>query len=441
VAETKLLPADKHRLLLTIDDCKGVVTAADAALQTGLPVAVVRLELNKLAEKTGGQLDVTAGGGVIYRFPLDLAAALHDSDAEIRMQELKELLQSIGFFILRVLFGAILLTTVWLFKPPWNQSRAVILYFVALFGVAWGETDPAAQFRRHNDEAYLKTADALGLGNILNVFSPHYRWRNRRLENALELLKPQPEQRERKATFITACFSFVFGDGNPNYLFDDLSWQAIAEVIRQNRGAVVYEQLAPYLNQGCGSADEEAIIPVLVRFQGYPEVTPTGNLVYVFPDYTSLIKSAPNVTLPSFIAEQEWKFSELAFPYLIPVWIVSSLIFCMSFIEWRHPEALVWLTWLPPGFMMWQLMLPFSSFFLVVPLCRFLLITLKNAQIDDRNRWREGQALILKNESGKLGRKMLEREAFIVLPASREQWKVEYTTAKDVLEQNDWKES
>ena len=81
----------------------------------------------------------------------------------------------------------------------------------------------------------------------------------------------------------------------------------IAQVIRQNGGAVVAEQLAPYLDvpapsnpagyaiSGSGPlttvVDESYVLPVLTRLNGQPEVTPDGNIVYVFPD---LMTSAGN---------------------------------------------------------------------------------------------------------------------------------------------------
>lgn len=71
-------------------------------------------------------------------------------------------------------------------------------------------------------------------------------------------------------------------------------------MIRQNGGAVVAEQLAPYLdcpapsdpqayamsggNALTGVVDESFILPVLTRLNGRPEVTRDGSIVYVFPE-------------------------------------------------------------------------------------------------------------------------------------------------------------
>ena len=43
-------------------------------------------------------------------------------------------------------------------------------------------------------------------------------------------------------------FSFVFGDGDPNAALRAARVQALAGVIRESGGAVVAEQIAPYLD-------------------------------------------------------------------------------------------------------------------------------------------------------------------------------------------------
>lgn len=77
-------------------------------------------------------------------------------------------------------------------------------------------------------------------------------------------------------------------------------FRLIAAVIRRSGGAVVAEQLAPYLDvpappdptaYAVGGAspltvnvDESFVLPALTRLNGRPEVTPNGDIVYVFPD-------------------------------------------------------------------------------------------------------------------------------------------------------------
>ena len=49
--------------------------------------------------------------------------------------------------------------------------------------------------------------------------------------------------------FLESVFSFLFGDGNPNADLEEYRWQAIGSVIRSNKGSVVGEQIAPYIDE------------------------------------------------------------------------------------------------------------------------------------------------------------------------------------------------
>lgn len=48
-------------------------------------------------------------------------------------------------------------------------------------------------------------------------------------------------------SFIESVYSFVFGDGDPNFNLEERRYRQIAQLIRENGGAVTAEQLAPYL--------------------------------------------------------------------------------------------------------------------------------------------------------------------------------------------------
>lgn len=75
-------------------------------------------------------------------------------------------------------------------------------------------------------------------------------------------------------------------------------YRVVAQIIRENGGAVVAEQLAPFLDPpepkadaesytvkvGEAVVDESFMLPVLTRLNGRPEVTEEGQIVYVFPE-------------------------------------------------------------------------------------------------------------------------------------------------------------
>eukprot|EP00966_Prymnesium_polylepis_P042697 992321-Prymnesium_polylepis.1 len=89
-----------------------------------------------------------------------------------------------------------------------------------------------------------------------------------------------------------AIFSFVFGDGDPNEGLRAARVKALAEVIRANGGAVIAEQLAPFLDPPAAPSsdpsrwlvDESWVLPAIMELGGRPDVSDDGSIVYVFDE-------------------------------------------------------------------------------------------------------------------------------------------------------------
>lgn len=107
-------------------------------------------------------------------------------------------------------------------------------------------------------------------------------------------------------------FSFLFGDGNPNANLEERRWQEIAAVIRNHRGAVVAEQIAPYLDnlgEKYQQEYEDYMLPVLTRFNGQPEVSSEGQIVYYFPELQVRASKNYRQSIPVYLEESLWRFS------------------------------------------------------------------------------------------------------------------------------------
>merc|ERR1712137_488581 len=88
-----------------------------------------------------------------------------------------------------------------------------------------------------------------------------------------------------KMSFFESVYSFVFGDGDPNkQIREERRWQLVAEAIAESGGSVVAEQVAPFLDPPkWNGVDEQraldqAMLPVLLRLRGRPEVGPEGDI-------------------------------------------------------------------------------------------------------------------------------------------------------------------
>ena len=235
-------------------------------------------------------------------------------------------------------------------------------------------------------------------------FDPDYGRRRRR----------QPKGRESDLNFLEAVFSFLFGDGDPNADLEDRRWQSIATVIRANHGVVTAEQIAPFLGdlgQGWSNELEDYMIPVLSRFNGVPEVSPEGGIVYQFPELQVMAEARQSGTAPNYLSEFPRRFSQAS----------SGQIFG-SYWSWRSQPD-----WCPgpgqsphrPGTggpnwragCLCQLHLLATAgvrgvAFLVIPLVRYFWVQRQNSKIEARNQRRQERAEVLTQPSPELQEKL-----------------------------------
>jgi len=443
-AHMALAADQKERIILAVEDLGGLVSASDVALNTGMPLALVTRGLQQIACDASCNMLVSEQGEVCFKFPQNLAEIYVAKDKALQFTRYRRIGQDIVFFLARIIFAFTLLYAIWLFRPA-ASARAMFWYVLIIFGGIWlekGDNQWREKDQIQRQDKWMSFTDAIGFGNLANIFSWRYRHRHRKIEDIWELLKVEEESRYSRASFFNVCFSFVFGDGNPNNRFDELQWHVVAEVIRQNKGAVIVEQLSPYLC--CPPDDEDSMLPVLVRFGGQPQVADNGTIVYLFPE---LMKSkGTSLTMPLFLTERNWKFSELPFTYIAPVWFVSTLMLLVSYFCSLHPDLNslhpdFFTTWfcnfLPEGFYNWHFVLPFSLFFLLVPAGRFIAVWTHNSELDERNRLRAYFAeMVVKPESELAAKLTLRKQYELEENLDDRGGRAAYSTERDVLEQD-----
>jgi hypothetical protein len=454
----------KEHIICSIKELGNEVTVSDVALATGLPVSQVSSALQELAYESHSHLLVTQKGEVSFKFVENLSVVIATKNREFVFAHLKRVSTKLCFFIARVLFGVTLLTAVWMFRPAipsqfgafldfnvvqlWNWFF-LGLYIMLVFGGPWlfellmipqQTTEKYSQGRKNNSShdsvGWMSIADALGIVQLANIFSWHYQFHAQPCRDLWHALNAsEDESLYTKASIFYVCFSFVFGDGSSNYDYEETKWQVVAEVIRENRGAVIVEQIAPYLC--CAPDDEDSILPVLVRFGGHPEVSRSGHLIYVFPELTK--GKGVSFVMPKFLVEHTCRFSHLPFPYLLPVWFISAFTLLISYSEYLHPELVSgwWRQYLSEGLTNWQFVLPFSVVFCLFPSLRFIYVWLVNSEIEERNKLRAYFAHLLDKPEPALYEKLRERKEFVLLPEliDRRLENIRYTTEKTTLEQ------
>lgn len=273
----------------------GRVTVSDVAASAGVGLESAERDIVLLASLTGAAIDVTDSGDVAYRFARDVRGRLRASSLRASLRMTWNRVYPFLFSGVRIGFGALLIIS-------------IVVTFVAIAALS------SSSNSRDDDRR-----SGGGGGMAFRMFTPNifdvmwYSRSSRYYNQAERWGQPKPEM-----SFLEAVYSFVFGDGDPNVDIEERQWKTIAAVINANSGSVTAEQLRPFLLSPKAGAsgsmpDESDILPVLTHFSGHPEVTPDGDIIYVFPNFSTTGGGPRRVEFAGMpatqLSEQEATFS------------------------------------------------------------------------------------------------------------------------------------
>lgn len=393
------------------------MSAADVAAATGLSLFDARTTLNKVALETRAVLEVSGRGEISYKFFPDLDSIYRIVGIKKLVLEILKHVGSVAFFLLRVSFGILLVA---------STVTIVIVFLVALIFILCG----------------LGAAEAadgdLDLGGLDFDF---FDWDELPTFFAWSTLAGARTPTDYSADYLGGpidagdkgffqnCFSFLFGDGNPNQKLEEQQWHYIAELIRRNNGVVTAEQLAPYLLHL--KADSRSMLAVMVRFDGVPEVTPMGNLVYSFPSLQVTASGARQLMeFPEKLTEKEWKFSRVPTERLHWVFFFAGANLCGAYALNEH---LAWFKPLLPYGDFIHLLLVYAAFFMGFPILREIFNNVRNAFIEVRNQHRSQSVKAL--SSGETRFKIQEARNFATQMQNLAAQQAFYTTSENILGQ------
>lgn len=356
------------------------VTVGDVAAEAGLPLLEAQRAVLALAAETQANLQVAESGEVAYVFPKNLQAVLWSKSWRLRWQSTWEKIWRVLFYLIRISFGVILIL-----------SLVLIVVAITLLAIA-----ASSAGREDNDSGGRGGGGGMVFMPRLWI-GPDIFWMFDPRSDRRRPARPQGE-----LNWLEAVFSFLFGDGNPNADLDDRRWKTIAQVIQANGGAVVAEQITPFLGDlGKGWANdlEDFMVPVLSRFNGMPQVSPQGGLVYQFPELQVTAKARRTITPPRFLRELPRRFSQatsgqimvaigLGSANLIGALVLGNMLQDQSLVAQLGgivalANSLYWL------------LLGYGSAFLGIPLGRYFWVQRQNHRIEARNLEREQRAAAL----------------------------------------------
>lgn len=430
--------ATKKQVIDAIGELGRRVTPADVATKTGLPVLVVQQELNSVASDTGGHLQVGNTGDIVYSFAPGFSNAYLAKGIQAAFETVFGKILAVGFYLLRISFGIMLIL-----------SLAIIVIILIAITVAMmmrggnDDRDDGFDFGSWGSGGgfHFSFWDWMILRDLLwwNSSSRYY--------NTVSYDYDRPTVRKRgKSNFLLNCFSFLFGDGDPNEGLNEKRWQAIAQVIKQNKNVVTAEQLAPFT--GADPKNEDGVLPVLVRFNGRPEVTEDGQIVYVFESLQH-VAASQNVRPPTYLQEFPWKFSNTKDGELLPVYIVAglNLVGAYAIYDFLAKGGLAMLLTesgvaYPPelmtmSYVLGVVLVVYGTAFVTVPAIRAMVNQIRNRGIDSRNVQRFQYAQVVQNPSKELSSKLNKARQYQLGEHRMAAKDMVFTTEKDARDQDD----
>ncbi|MEG4120742.1 hypothetical protein QUA43_25140 [Microcoleus sp. N9_B4] len=377
------------------------VTVGDVAAKAGLDVNFAQRELLTLASEAGGNLQVAESGDIAYLFPKNFRDILRNKFLRLQLQEWWQKIWRILFYLIRISFGIVLVAS-------------ILLIFVAITillssgdsnNSSGGGGDGGSGGSRGGGFSFFPYF----WNDLIWIFywnhdQPYYQQRSR-------LTGQKPEM-----SFLEAVFSFLFGDGNPNNNLEERKWSDIAAAIRNNRGAVAAEQIAPYLDnlgQGYAQEYEEYMLPALARFDGRPEVSPEGQIVYHFPQLQTTATERNSEPVAAYLREMLWRFSNASSGQIM----LAAGLGAVNLVGALVLGNLLTNNLIVGGFIgfvsaVYPMILIYGVGFLALPLIRYFWIQWKNSRIEARNQERQQRAMLLNEPDANLLKKLAYAREF-----------------------------
>jgi len=460
--------------LKAVEKLGGRVTVGDVASKAGISLDEAKKQLTVLAQLADGNLEVSNDGELVYAFDGGFRSALSSRSAKRRLQETWDKVGPVLYYVLKVSFGVALLTS-------------IALIFTTILVIQ-------SSTRDERDERRSSSFGGGGGG-----FNMMYWWGPSPFDifyySSYQPYGVNRYDEPKELSFLESVFSFLFGDGDPNEKLEQRRAKAVAQLVREQGGSVIAEQLAPYMDPprdyepGETRVDEAFVLPAITELGGTPEVTEEGNIIYTFDDLqvsaagTGAMamlegKSAKELKLLAaeegvstaglfekddivaslnavlaqrggggsverkgpYLEEQEYEFSlaspgqQLAVAALGVVNIAGALYLGNLF---ASPVLLGKSLGGLIGFVqaIYPALVAYGVGFLAVPAIRYVKVQRDNAAIQKRNRRRATWASALKRGGEEIGRKLADaRERKGTLKVVKEA-DVEYSSGRSIEEQ------
>jgi hypothetical protein len=420
------------------------VTVGDVATRAGLNINLAEQGLLALASEASGHLQVAESGDIAYLFPKNFRTILRNKFLRLQLQEWWSKIWRVLFYLIRISFGIILILSIALI------TIAIIIITIASSSDSNGGGGGGGGSGGSGGNS---NSSGGGFWNFFWLFdfgshqshptsSPSSKKNKRNSSTSAQITQEDLAETspKREMNFLESIFSFLFGDGNPNAELEEHRWRAIGTVIRNSGGAVIAEQIAPYLDnigKGYQRESEDYILPVLTKFNGRPEVSPDGDIIYHFPELQTTAQEEEIEAILPYLQEKTWRFSAANSGQILlaiglgGVNLVGALMLG-SMLKGDIAAQLGGIVAFVAS--IYGILLGYGIAFFTIPLIRYFWIQWKNSQLEERNQKRKKDAIALRRGDATLENKLTYAQQFAgrnVINSDN----LTYTSETDLLDQ------
>lgn len=235
--------------------------------------------------------------------------------------------------------------------------------------------------------------------------------------------------------------SFSLRTTNDHFLgYEEALWMKAAERIKAEKGVVIAEEMAPLLpnvpdlvtpHEQSLSVDESFMLPLLLRFNGSPQLTESGHIYYRFDEMESSSElSAPSkATTWSVAMEKRQPFSKASSGQLVFAFFLGVMNFVgiARLQEFATARSMVRLH--SPLLRLVPALRLYSISYLAIPLLRALYVAFVNKQISARNHRRQQWLDMIANPPAVLASKLQEKRGIMSAEHRRDSREIVYNTA------------
>jgi hypothetical protein len=352
--------SNRKQLLAAISSMDRSVTIPDMVARTGLDLSIVSTELNELAYELKAELDVTDAGQIYYRFPKDLHYRYFSNRILEFSYRIWLAVQPTLLFLFRISFGLLLLASI------------TIVFFIMLILQSL-----LAAFSGNTTDVLNLIKEFFALIKRLNLLKAiNWKFWQPTTENEMGA---DERIEDKDKGFLLNCHELLFGPEDPNRHFEREKSRAIAQLIRSKNGIILPEELAPFT--GSAAEELEGAFPVLAKFHGIPGATPSGHLIYKFPEMQS--HNAAETNPLSHVKQKNQVFAHIAMDSLKPILLLALSNFLGTVFFWWLLFSVASSDVLTQNIFLFLAV--YASFFLIFPALRWLYILVMNKRIGKYN--------------------------------------------------------